>query len=146
MVLPGNLVSLFHKKLGFYSCTVPTFEQFTLAAFIRGGYFEKHINRMRKLYLTKRNLIINALQNNNYADKTEILEEDSGLHFLMRLHSDICNENLLERLENNGIKIMPLSAYYKNPPGEAERYFVINYTSVEQEKIVSAIERIFECI
>lgn len=146
MVLPENLVQLFHTKLGFYSCTVPTFEQFTLAAFIRDGHFEKHINRMRKLYLTKRNLIINALQNNNYADKTEILEEDSGLHFLMRLHSDIYNDNLLERLENNGIKIMPLSAYYKNPPPEAEHYFVINYTSIEQEKIVKAIERIFECI
>ena len=146
MVLPNNLAKDFHSKLGFYSCTVPTFEQFTLAAFIRDGYFEKHINRMRKLYHTKRDLIINALQNNNYADKIEISEEDSGLHFLMRLHSDICDSNFLERLEKHGIKMLPLSSYYKNPPEEAQHYFVVNYTSVVQEKITEAIERIFDCI
>ncbi|MBQ2125563.1 MAG: PLP-dependent aminotransferase family protein [Spirochaetales bacterium] len=146
MVLPPDLAEKFHSKLGFYSCTVPTFEQFTLAAFIHEGYFEKHINRMRKLYHTKRDLIINALQNNNYADKIEISEEDSGLHFLMRLHSDICDDNFLERLENHGIKMIALSAYYKNPPENAQHYFVVNYTSISQEKIAEAIERIFDCV
>ena len=47
MVLPPHLASLFYAKLGFYSCTVSNFEQFTLAKFIEGGYFERHINRMR---------------------------------------------------------------------------------------------------
>ena len=48
MVLPKKLVKHFEKKLGFYSCTVPTFEQFTLAALINNGDFERHINRVRR--------------------------------------------------------------------------------------------------
>lgn len=48
MVLPKRLAELFFKKLGFYSCTVPTFEQFVLAELISSGDFERHINRVRR--------------------------------------------------------------------------------------------------
>lgn len=48
MVLPKKLVQPFEDKLGFYSCTVPTFEQFTLAELINQGDFERHINRVRR--------------------------------------------------------------------------------------------------
>ena len=48
MVLPKHLVSKFEHKLGFYSCTVPNFEQFVLAELITNGDFERHINRVRR--------------------------------------------------------------------------------------------------
>ena len=48
MVLPKRLVSDFESRLGFYSCTVPTFEQFVLAELINSGDFERHINRVRR--------------------------------------------------------------------------------------------------
>lgn len=48
MVLPEQLVIPFEEKLGFYSCTVPTFEQFVLAELLNNGDFERHINRVRR--------------------------------------------------------------------------------------------------
>ncbi len=48
MVLPLSLVNEFENKLGFYSCTVPTFEQYVLAELINNGDFERHINRVRR--------------------------------------------------------------------------------------------------
>lgn len=48
MVLPKELVNLFFDKMGFYSCTVPVFEQYVLAEFIANGDFERHINRTRR--------------------------------------------------------------------------------------------------
>lgn len=48
MVLPRHLVSVYEKKLGFYSCTVPTYIQFVLAELISNGDFERHINRVRR--------------------------------------------------------------------------------------------------
>jgi len=48
MVLPDTLITRFTEQLGFYSCTVPTFEQYVLAEFIRSGNFERHINRVRR--------------------------------------------------------------------------------------------------
>ncbi len=48
MVLPSRLVGVFEQKLGIYSCTVPTFEQFVLAELISSGDFERHVNRVRR--------------------------------------------------------------------------------------------------
>ena len=48
MVLPRQLLALFEKRVGFYSCTVPAFEQYLLAELISSGDFERHINRIRR--------------------------------------------------------------------------------------------------
>lgn len=48
IVLPKKLVSVFREKLGFYSCTVPTFEQFMLTDLLNNGEFERYINRVRR--------------------------------------------------------------------------------------------------
>ena len=48
MVLPEKLLCTFKEKLGFYACTVPTFEQYVLAELITSGDFERHINRVRR--------------------------------------------------------------------------------------------------
>lgn len=49
MVLPKQLLPVYEKKLGFFSCTVPTFEQLVVAKLISSGEFERHINRIRRL-------------------------------------------------------------------------------------------------
>jgi len=48
MVLPKSLLSSFSERLGFYSCTVPTYIQLVLAELINNGDFERHINRVRR--------------------------------------------------------------------------------------------------
>ena len=48
MVLPVSLVEPFEKAVGFYSCTVPVFEQYVLAELLNNGDFERHINRVRR--------------------------------------------------------------------------------------------------
>ena len=48
MVLPKHLIEHFDRKLGFYSCTVPTFMQYVLTELINNGDFERHINRVRR--------------------------------------------------------------------------------------------------
>ena len=48
MVLPRHLIEAFDEKLGFYSCTVPTFMQYVLTELINNGDFERHINRVRR--------------------------------------------------------------------------------------------------
>lgn len=59
MVLPNELVKVFFDKIGFYSCTVPVFEQYVLAEFIANGDFERHINRTRRK-------LRQILKNNNH--------------------------------------------------------------------------------
>jgi len=49
MVLPKALAKEYEEKLGFLSCTVPTYLQLVLAELITNGDFERHINRVRRL-------------------------------------------------------------------------------------------------
>lgn len=48
MLLPQQLVETFFEQLGFYSCTVPVFEQYVMAELLNNGDFERHINRVRR--------------------------------------------------------------------------------------------------
>ena len=48
MVLPRPLLPVFELRVGFYSCTVPAFEQYVLAELINSGDFERHLNRIRR--------------------------------------------------------------------------------------------------
>ena len=48
MVLPKRLVRDFDLRLGFYSCTVSSFEQLVIARLLQNGDFERHINKVRR--------------------------------------------------------------------------------------------------
>ncbi|MBO4914261.1 MAG: PLP-dependent aminotransferase family protein [Oscillospiraceae bacterium] len=55
MVLPPVLLDQFERMVGFYSCTVPLYEQYVLAELLRSGDFERHLNRERRKLRKKPN-------------------------------------------------------------------------------------------
>ncbi len=136
MVLPSDLMAVFREKLGFYSCTVPSFQQYTLARFIDRGYFEKHINRMRKFYKTRRNRVLEALQNAPFAEKLTVLEEDAGLHFLLKVASPLTDRELTAWCENAGFRVETLSEFYHSAvPKWAKQQLVINYSGLSDSDL-----------
>ena len=142
MVLPGELMAQFQKKLGFYSCTVASFEQYTLARFLSRGHFEKHINRMRKFYRTRRNKVVSLLENSRFSDRITILEQDAGLHFLLKVNTELPDAVLAEKLEMGGIRIKPISSYYHLPAGEDPHLFVVNYSVLDEDVLEQVLERL----
>lgn len=48
MVIPRSMKPILRERIGFYSCPVPTLEQYILAELIENGDFERHINRVRR--------------------------------------------------------------------------------------------------
>ncbi|MBR2047245.1 MAG: PLP-dependent aminotransferase family protein [Oscillospiraceae bacterium] len=143
MILPPALMAHYRNTLGFYSCTVPSFEQYTLARFLSQGHFEKHINRMRKFYHSRRNRVIDILSSAPYADKLTILEQDAGLHFLLRVDTRLPDAALTALCEESGIRIRSLGEYYTGPiPGWAEHCLVVNYSGLREENLPSALERL----
>ncbi len=145
MVLPEKLAAEFDRRLGFYSCTVPTIEQFTLEKFISEGFFEKHINRTRKNYQMKRDLLLGAIERTGAKKMFTVLGENSGLHFLIKLSESESLSEFKKRMEKEKIRILPLSAYYEKAPLDAERIFVVNYAGLPDEKITLAVEKLAGC-
>ncbi len=145
MVLPDSLADKYKSSLGFYSCTVPNFEQYTLSKFIGRGFFEKHINRMRNYYRSQRDSVMKSISSQpNFAD-VKIREENAGLHFLLQLKTDLTDAELTQKAAEKGIKISCLSEYCHNKENAKEHTLVINYSGLPKEKTDEAVERLFGC-
>ena len=48
MILPDDLLTVYKKRLGDFSCSVPVIDQYVLAEYISSGNFERHLNRIRR--------------------------------------------------------------------------------------------------
>ena len=140
LVLPRQLMAEFRKKLGFYSCTVASFEQYTLARFLSRGHFEKHINRMRKFYKNRRNRVVSLLEGCAFSHRITILEQDAGLHFLVKVDTQLSDAALTRLLASAGIRIKAISSYYHLPAGEDRHLFVVNYSVLDEEALEQALK------
>ena len=143
MVLPKALITRYKEQLGFYSCTVSNFEQYTLAKFIENGHLEKHINRMRTYYRSLRNSILTCIKNQPGFSKTTILEEDAGLHFLLRVHTKLSDEELIRKAAALGIHISCLSSYYIFPQAKDSHTIIINYSGIHSRDIEESVRQLF---
>lgn len=139
MVLPVPLVNEFYKKLGFYNCTVSTFGQYALAEFIAGGYFEKHINRMRLYYRKKQQKIINVINDSPIKDKCTIIDNSSGLHFLLKLKTEHDDKYIVEKLAQQGISFRALSDYYLDGETRNLHKFLLNYSNINSQELAEAL-------
>ncbi len=137
MVLPEDLSDRFQEKYSFYSSTVSSFEQYTLASFIEEGFFEKHINRMRLYYIRQRKAILSLIYSSPMKDRCSVIENDSGLHFILRLHTTLSDEKVKEILKEEGIKISALSDF--SHFSSISHDFIISYSNLDLEIFKKAL-------
>lgn len=142
MVLPEHLMERFRTTMGFYSCTVSTFEQYTLTRFLQDGHFERHINRMRNFYHGQRDLLLKGLKNSPLSSHITIMEEDAGLHFLMYVDTSVSDETILRRAKSLGLGMASLSRYYFQKSPSVEHTFIMNYSAIQPEHMAEAISRL----
>ncbi|MBQ4258747.1 MAG: PLP-dependent aminotransferase family protein [Lachnospiraceae bacterium] len=107
MVLPPVLLEKYHRECGFYSCTVSRIDQRILEEFIRDGYFERHLNKMRKIYRAKHDLLMDSLK--TMRKSFDISGENAGLHLLLTSKTEREEKWLREAAAAVGVKVYGLS-------------------------------------
>lgn len=142
MILPWELMKRYHENLSFYSCPVPSFEQYTLAEFIAGGYLLKHVNRTRNRYRLIRDRLISLIEKSSYAPYIRIREEDAGLHFLMEIRLGLTDEQITASAANLGVRLEALSEHLLAPGNPYPHTFVVNYSSLSEE-LLDEVEKKF---
>lgn len=140
MVLPDVLMKVFNEKLSFYSSTVSSFDQYTLASFISDGYYSRHINRMRNYYKNYRKVIMDELKNSRMNDRVKVREASSGLHFILEIDLAVDDKRFLRALMKKGIKLKSVSDYCYQKAKSYKHQFIINYSAVEESKLKDAFE------
>lgn len=135
LILPTHLLNKYREKLNFLSCTVPSFEQYTLAYFIREGYFERHISRMKKYYATIKNEVKKVFNESPLGDRFTIMENMSGLHFFVKIDTKKQDTEIIEELKKRGIGAKFLSRYYAGGNNIPQHLMIVNYASFDFEKL-----------
>lgn len=146
MVLPEHLMERFLQRMSSYSNTVSNFEQYTLARFLHGGYFERHINRMRGYYRSLRDRLVETIETGPLGGRVSIHEEHAGLHFLLKVKTDLSDAELSARANELSVRLKFLSEFYQEPAPECEHTLVINYSGIREEDVKSAVALLEQCL
>ncbi|MDE7438908.1 MAG: PLP-dependent aminotransferase family protein [Clostridia bacterium] len=137
MVLPHGLYERYLKLFESSACAVPLFEQKTLAKMLDGGFFERHISRLKNRYKAVRQAVYEKVKLLPYP--TEVLDTGSGLHLLIRFPTAKNDEEVKERAKKIGINLKCVSDYLLSPAPVLDKCAIINYSGVT-EKQISSIE------
>ena len=138
LVLPDALMARYRERFSLYSSTVPSFDQQTLAAFLRTGGFERHISRSRKLYQARRDALMAALDRELAALPHEVSRSEAGLHLLLHMRCGLRERELIERARDAGVRVYGLSAYYMPPVQPPRATLVLGYAGLTAQQIDEA--------
>lgn len=140
MVLPEALNNRYDALCGFYSPTVSRIDQEILTRFMEGGYFERHLNRMRSRYKAKHDRLIQELD--PLKAEFELSGERAGLHLLLKSRMGIPEEELIERAEKAGVVVYGLSEYFLEPA--KSHTVLLGFANLREEEIVEGTRRLRE--
>lgn len=146
MVLPWTLLRRYHKEAGFYFSTVSRIDQKVIGEFLLQGHFERHLNRMRKIYKAKHDVLLQAIKGANLP--VCVAGDSAGLHLLLRFSKKCENaaeveDKLAYMAQQQGVKVYPLSAYYMQ---EEERCpaVLLGFARLSEEDILEGVH-LLEC-
>ena len=133
MVLPPELMQRYLSTVSVYSCTVASLEQLVLADFISKRYLERYINRIKRLNISKREILYKCVGECAVRERLEVLGDLAGTHFIIRVDTRLSDEELLERLRNKGVLIWSVLSYMEEPDEKYRSMLVINYSGLTEE-------------
>ncbi len=119
MVLPKPLLEKYKRDCFFYSCTVSRIDQSILNVFMRDGYFERHLNKMRKIYKAKHEMLLEELR--PFRKKFRISGENAGLHLLLTARDQTKEHELVRKAAEKGVRVYGLFDSMAEPGDEAGR-------------------------
>lgn len=143
MVLPESLHKIYEEQYSFLTSQVSRFEQSVLNEFIRQGYFETHVNKMRKIYKEKREVLVDALA--IFGDSIRIVGENAGHHLMIKLKTGWTDEKMQNKAMGKGVRVYPISPYFIGKmPQKYSGKVLLGYAALQEDKIRQGVELLFE--
>ena len=137
MVLPQTLLKKYREECGFYSCTVSRIDQRILNEFIRDGYFERHLNKMRKIYRGKHDLLLECLK--PFGESFQVSGEHAGLHLLLVSKGDMQERELIRTAAKQGVKVYGLSGSMVDF-SDRRATILLGFGGLEAEDVVEGVK------
>lgn len=141
LVLPKMLLEKYRENCGFYASTVSRIDQRILNEFIKDGYFERYLNKMRKAYKEKHDYLLEQLT--CFERTFDFSGENAGLHILLTAKEEIPAKELITAAEEEGIKIYGVSDSLLGNVNEKYLHTVmLGYGALEKDEIKEGIDKL----
>lgn len=142
MVLPKHLMKKYKKELSFYSCSVSRIDQHILAQFMKEGDFERHLNKMRKIYRRKLEILLQVLK--PYQEKISIMGENAGFYIIVSVKNGMNEQELVEKAFRAKIKVYPLSDYSIQKREENPPKIILGFGGISEKELPKAISSLLK--
>ncbi|MDE7247180.1 MAG: PLP-dependent aminotransferase family protein [Lachnospiraceae bacterium] len=137
MVLPYPLLERYRRECGFFSSTVSRIDQTILNEFISDGYFERYLNKMRKLYRTKHDLLLGELR--DFEKDFNVSGENAGLHVLLTDMRGRSEEALERAAKEADVKVYGMGAFRMEEAQGMPATMILGYGGLSPEEIEEGI-------
>ena len=138
MALPKKLMRYYQSRYPF-AVTISKADQKIVELFLRNGHYERHLNRMRRLYKSKHDWILRWVKE-EMSEICSCFGEHAGIHLLLRFHNGISEDEAVERAKSAGIRVYGLSEFFVQEKKETEAVVLIGYATLTEEKIKEALQ------
>ena len=140
LVLPDpQMADIFVSAKSMMDRQCPVFEQMIVTEFLKQGYFTRHIRKMRMLYKSRQEFLINEIEN-ELNGILQINPSPAGMQIIGWLPKNINDKKVVEAAKKNRLVINPLSSYsikFFKEPG-----LIIGYTAFNEKEIRSGIKKL----
>lgn len=142
MILPEKLMEKYIQTSNFFSNTVSSLEQYALAKFIQKGYFERHLNRIKKFYRTEGERLLRLIKQSRMLPIVNAAGTENGTHLLIKLDTSLTDIEIKWAARNQGINISCLSEFCGEIRPEYQHILVINYSDLDENTLREAVRRL----
>ncbi|MCI8416402.1 MAG: PLP-dependent aminotransferase family protein [Lachnospiraceae bacterium] len=140
LVLPSELASRWGEALSQFSSTVSRIDQTILNRFIKEGYYERHLNKMRGIYGRKHEVLLSQMR--KLSSVCRIHGEYAGVHLLVEFTNGMTEREAIARARAQRVRVYPLSAYYQGQQRSAGEQVLMGYGVLGEEEILEAGRRL----
>lgn len=143
MVLPKSLLGIYSERHRFVNSTVSKVDQLIVQRFLEEGYYERHLNRMRALYKSRHDVLIEALR--SFQGICSISGENAGVHLLLTFDGNEGEEELIAKAKAGGVRVYGLSDYKICKEKADKPTVLLGYANLSEEQIGDAVRVLAEC-
>jgi len=136
MVLPAELVGPVALSKGLADTGSSVMDQIAFAKLLASGGYDRHLRQMRRRYLTRRNVLLEALA--RYLPEANVLGAAAGVHLTIRFPDGFPVGELVDHATKMRVRVEPLAPCYASPDA-APPGLMLGYANLSGSQIVTGV-------
>lgn len=143
LIAPASLVPALTAAKWLSDLHSASLEQQTLAEFIAGGMYERHLRRLRRRNTARRTALLDVVHK-YLGDRVEVTGEGAGAHVALWPKEQVSEEGVIEAAAKRGVGIYGISHCFLRRPSRPG--FLLGYARLTEREIREGVRLLGEVL